>query len=200
MAVLMYYFTYVTNNPALMSYVGLIGILCSIVGSGFITPYLYALTKHKGKSTMYMWFVQAIGFIAMFFFDANGAAWWVLYTISQLAGAAWIGIQYGMVGDAVDYGEYKIGIRSDGFLASFCSFGMKFGGAVGPAVFLAVYASLGYVPNQAQSTTVLSAMNMSISLIPGILALALGIIYSFYKLSGEEHEKITAELERRREV
>ena len=38
-----------------------------------------------------------------------------------------------MLGDAVDYGEWKVGLRCDGFLSSFTSLALKTGSAIGPA-------------------------------------------------------------------
>ena len=58
--------------------------------------------------------------------------------------------QYSMLGDAVDYGEWKVGLRCDGFLSSFTSLALKTGSAIGPALGLYLINACHYVPNAVQ--------------------------------------------------
>lgn len=103
-------------------------------------------------------------------------------------------ISYSLLGDACDYGEYKFGVRSDALAYSIGDFTMKLGGAVGPALILAIYDMLGYVPNQAQNANVLMAMRLSISAMPFVIGIVILIASTFYNLSPEIHKKIVSSL------
>ena len=52
-----------------------------------------------------------------------------------------------MMGDAIDYNEWKTGKREEGIVYSLHSFFRKLAQGVGPAVALVIMASLGYVNN-----------------------------------------------------
>ena len=110
------------------------------------------------------------------------------------------GTGYALIPDAIDYGEYKTGVRCDGFLAAFVSFGLKAGGAIGPAVMLAWINGLGYTPNVVQNASVLNALNMCISLLPAVCCALIAILYFFWDMDVSKHDEIRLELERRRQV
>ena len=59
---------------------------------------------------------------------------------------------YAIVPDCVEYGEWKTGLRNDGFQYAFISLGNKIGMAIGTSVLAGVLGSFGYVANQQQNT------------------------------------------------
>jgi sugar (glycoside-pentoside-hexuronide) transporter len=199
MAMLMYYFTYFANNPALMTVVGFLGLGAGLIGCGFLTPFFYKLFRHKGKAMILGYALGAIFAVPLFFLTPTNIFFWICMFLSQLFQSAAGGISYGIVGDAVDYGEYKTGVRVDGFLASFCSLMLKAGGAVGPAIMLAVINGLGYVPNETQNPAVLTALRASISLVVTACCLLAVIVFAFYNMDEKKHAEIRAEIDRRHE-
>ena len=58
----------------------------------------------------------------------------------------------GMLGDAIDYNEWKNGTREEGVVYSLHSFFRKLAQGVGPAVAILIMASMGYVNNVISNT------------------------------------------------
>ena len=75
----------------------------------------------------------------------------VLYVLAQLIYSLGLGIystvSWAMMGDAIDYNEWKTGKREEGVVYSLHSFFRKLAQGIGPAVALVIMATLGYVNN-----------------------------------------------------
>ena len=75
----------------------------------------------------------------------------VMYVIAQLIMALGMGIystvSWAMMGDAIDYNEWKTGNREEGIVYSLHSFFRKLAQGVGPAVALTIMQGMGYVNN-----------------------------------------------------
>ena len=73
----------------------------------------------------------------------------VLYVIAQLIFSLGLGIystvSWAMMGDAIDYNEWKTGGREEGTVYSLHSFFRKLAQGIGPAVILVIMVALGYV-------------------------------------------------------
>ena len=65
---------------------------------------------------------------------------------------------YAIIPDCVEYGEWKTGLRNDGFQYAFVSLGNKIGMAIGTALLAALLGKYGYVANQAQNPKVIAIM------------------------------------------
>ena len=105
---------------------------------------------------------------------------------------------YGMIGDTVEFGQWKTGLRADGLCSSGTSFMLKLGGAIAPTMLLAMLAANGYVENAAQQTAgALSTMNLVMNLVPAILSAISFILFLFYKLDNKLHAKIISDLKER---
>lgn len=138
----------------------------------------------------------------MYWIPAPSAGFWILSLLAALLFGAYMGVHYGTMGDAIDYGELISGVRCDGFLASLTSLAMKCGGAVGPATSARGFflAALNYVANTQQTPQVLNAINLTISVIPCAICVVNAILYLFYPISQKKHKEIMDELIRRRTV
>ena len=75
----------------------------------------------------------------------------VVYIIAQLIMSLGMGIyspvSWAMIGDAIDYNEWKTGNREEGIVYSLHSFFRKLAQGVGPAVALTIMQGMGYVNN-----------------------------------------------------
>ena len=75
----------------------------------------------------------------------------ILYVLCQLVYSLGLGIystvSWAMMGDAIDYNEWKTGEREEGVVYSLHSFFRKLAQGVGPAVALWIMIPLGYVNN-----------------------------------------------------
>ncbi len=75
----------------------------------------------------------------------------ILYVVCQLVYSLGLGVystvSWAMMGDAIDYNEWKTGSREEGVVYSLHSFFRKLAQGVGPAVALVFMTMLGYVNN-----------------------------------------------------
>ena len=75
----------------------------------------------------------------------------IMYIVAQLIMSLGMGIystvSWAMMGDAIDYNEWKFGTRDEGIVYSLHSFFRKLAQGVGPALAVAIMASMGYVNN-----------------------------------------------------
>lgn len=197
-AMLVYYWKYNAGNAGYATTYGLIGLVATIVGTGWFGNFLFRLLRHKGKVCTVLNFITGGAYFLMYYVTAPSMAFWILTFISSMSFYAYMGIHFGAIGDAVDYGEYISGVRCDGFLSSFVSVANKAGGAVMPAIGAAVLASMNYIANTQQPEVILNAINWFITLVPAVLSFANGLFYLLYPISTKKHKEIMAELIRRR--
>ena len=75
----------------------------------------------------------------------------IIYVVGQLICSLGMGIystvSWAMMGDAIDYNEWKNGTREEGVVYSLHSFFRKLAQGVGPAVAVAIMGTMGYVNN-----------------------------------------------------
>ena len=75
----------------------------------------------------------------------------IMYVVAQLIMALGLGIystvSWAMMGDAIDYNEWKTGNREEGIVYSLHSFFRKLAQGVGPAVALTIMKGMGYINN-----------------------------------------------------
>jgi GPH family glycoside/pentoside/hexuronide:cation symporter len=83
--------------------------------------------------------------------DGNTGLDLIMYVVAQLIMALGMGIystvSWAMMGDAIDYNEWKTGKREEGVVYSLHSFFRKLAQGVGPAVALTIMQGMGYVNN-----------------------------------------------------
>ena len=138
--------------------------------------------------------IMIIGFVALFLNPTSNPVY--------LIGASFIGslgfgapaICYGMVGDSLEYGDWKLGKRQEGLAASMLSFGVKLATALcAPVVIL--LELVGYVPNQQQTPSAQAGINFMVNMLPAIVAVISCIPLLFYKLDDKRVSEIRADLE-----
>ena len=120
--------------------------------------------------------------------DMNGV---LIYLVCQLVNSLGMGIystvSWVMMGDAIDYNEWKTGKREEGTVYALHSFFRKLAQGVGPAVALAIMVALGYVGANEGNQTVEVANRMRY-LVPALYFLSaamqfigLSLIYNLDK-------------------
>ncbi len=120
--------------------------------------------------------------------DMTGLA---IYVFCQLLIAIGMGIystvSWAMMGDAIDYNEWKTGKREEGTVYALHSFFRKLAQGVGPALALVIMVALGYVGANEGNQTAEVAMNMRY-LVPALYTVAgvfqlvgLGMVYNLDK-------------------
>lgn len=88
----------------------------------------------------------------------------LIYIICQLVNSLGIGIystvSWAMMGDAIDYNEWKTGTREEGTVYALHSFFRKLAQGLGPALALVVMVALGYIGANEGNQTFEVALNM----------------------------------------
>ena len=108
----------------------MLGAICYILGAGvlFLAP-LGIIPVEAGKTGLDL----------------------VMYVVAQLIMSLGMGIystvSWAMMGDAIDYNEWKTGKREEGVVYSLHSFFRKLAQGIGPAVALTIMQGMGYVNN-----------------------------------------------------
>lgn len=197
----LYYFTYVEGNKALFSTYSLCIIIPSIIGAACFPP-LFRITNNKGRAASIFALLTGISMFAMYFFSV-GSSPIVFYAFSCLSQFFFSGFNtaiYAIIPDCVEYGEWKTGLRNDGFQYAFISLGNKIGMAIGTSVLAAVLGACGYAANVQQNETVLAVMKHSFTTIPGILWIITAAVLFFYRLNKKVYNKIVKEISEKKEV
>ena len=117
---------------------------------------------------------------------------------------------YPMIGDALDYMEWKTGVRYTGIGQACMTFTQKFGNAVATSAIVLMYMLVSLDINNIGmeytadvtmlSPTVRGGMFSLVSLIPAISLLICMIPIFFYDLTGTKKERITLELAQQRQA
>ena len=131
----------------------------------------------------------------------------VIYVVCQLVNSLGLGIystvSWAMMGDAIDYNEWKTGNREEGTVYALHSFFRKLAQGVGPALALVVMTALGYVGTLGANQTPETALNMrylvaALYLLSAVMQfVGLGLVYNLDK---KNLSTMQAELKARHEA
>lgn len=196
----LYYFTYVEGDQALFSTYSMFIIIPSIIGAACF-PLVFRLTNNKGRSAAVFALLTGISMFCMYFFTV-GESPVPFYLFSCLAQFFFSGFNtaiYAIVPDCAEYGEWKTGLRNDGFQYAFISLGNKIGMAIGTSALAGVLGAFGYAANQQQNPAVLAVIKHSFTTVPGILWIVTAAVLYFYRLNKKAYNKIVKEIQERKE-
>ena len=190
---LLYYFTYVENDAVLFTYYSMAIIIPSIIGAACF-PKVFQLTSNKGWAASVFAFGTGITIIALFFFSpvTSPMPFYLFAALSQFFFSGFNTAIYAIIPDCVEYGEWRTGIRNDGFQYAFISLGNKIGMALGTALLALSLGWAGYEANTTQNEAVVAIMRHSFSTIPGILWVVTALALFFYKLDKRSYNRILA--------
>ncbi|MBE6732465.1 MAG: MFS transporter [Ruminococcaceae bacterium] len=205
------------NNAKISGIVQLFAMIPIVV----FTPLARKMVSKYGKKELSVLgaICSIIGGIALFVITPqNKSLDLVLYILAQLVYSLGLGIystvSWAMMGDAIDYNEWKTGKREEGVVYSLHSFFRKLAQGIGPAVALVIMSTLGYVNNAVDSKT--GEAFIDVALLSDAVALKLRILVAvlflvaavmqfvglalIYNLDKKTLEKMNSELEARRTI
>lgn len=200
-AVLIYYFKYVEGNESLFTTYFTVLMIPSIIGAASF-PFAFRLLGNKGRTAALFAAGTGLTIFAMYYFSPVDSPW-PFYTFAALSQFFFCGFNtaiYAIIPDCVEYGEWKTGIRNDGFQYAFVSLGNKVGMAIGTSLLAAFLGLEGFVANQAQSEAVKTVISLSFSAIPGILWIITAVILYFYQINKNAYNRIINDLAMRKEA
>lgn len=197
LAVQVYYCQYVLNNISIVPYMGFFSMGCVFIGCAFV-PFM---VKKFGKRATYMigCGIWATGDILAYLFASN-AVIFIAFACLAFFGSSFVNsLNWAFVSDAVEYGEWKTGNRSEGVVYSFFTFFRKVSGATAGFIPGIVLAWVGYVPNAAQSAGALAGIKGLMFIYPSVLAIATIVAMgTLYKLTDTRFNEIVVELSNRK--
>ena len=117
----------------------------------FFTPLARKMVARFGKKELATFgsICSIVAGAALFIVTPNNTGLdLVIYIVSQLVFSLGLGIystvSWAMMGDAIDYNEWKTGNREEGTVYSLHSFFRKLAQGIGPALILVIMVALGY--------------------------------------------------------
>jgi GPH family glycoside/pentoside/hexuronide:cation symporter len=197
---MVYYVTYFLGNKALFPSFLATYSVGSIIGVALAKPLTGRFCKIKVFTSLNG--VLCILSAILFFVPANAVSlMFVLILFVGLLHQMMTPIQWVMISDTVDYGEWKDNKRLTGISFAGMLFVLKLGIALGGAMSGYVLAGVGYVPDAAtQSATSMTGILFLFAIAPSLIYLASLIVCQFYALRGGYFDKIVLDLAQRRAV
>jgi GPH family glycoside/pentoside/hexuronide:cation symporter len=175
-----YYAKYNLGNEAIIPVLGSMMLLMFI--PILLVP---AVVKNLGKrNTVISGNILAlVGYIVIALSGNAVTQLLVGNVISSLGLGFAFSLVFVLIADTVDYGEWKNGVHSEGFLSAAASFGQKLGTGVGSACAAWILAAGGYSGDVAiQSASALTAISFNYTIVPIIGCVISIILMSFYKV------------------
>lgn len=124
-----------------------------------------------------MW---AVGDILNFIWGGTSFLF-VIFSCIAFFGTAFVNsLNWALVPDTVDYGEWKTGIRAEGSVYTGYTFSRKISAALAGFLPGIMLTQIGYIPNIAQSDTTLLGLRQLIFLWPCGLAIIAALTMGFF--------------------
>jgi sugar (glycoside-pentoside-hexuronide) transporter len=204
----LYFVKYVLGKESYYSILTMLVVPGGLIAT-LLVPYL---SKKFGKKYTYI-IVHAVGAVTMFimyFIGRNGGYNNTKILLILAVGFVILGIPqginnvmtYAMIGDTVDYLEWKTGERAEGICFAMQTFINKIGMAIGAFVGVLAYYMSGISPSNPGGTITQSGSEAlwAMLILTGAISMALTIIpMFFYRLTEEKQKEMVAEVESRKQ-
>jgi len=199
LAIQVYYTQYVLHDASLLAMMGFFSISCILVGV-FMVP---TVVRLFGKKPVYIGglLLWAVGDVLNYNFGSTSTSF-VVFSCLAFFGSAFVNsLNWALVSDTVEYGEWRSGVRSEGTVYTGFTFFRKVSQALAGLIPGVILTAIGYVPNVEQSPTTIEGLRQLIFIWPCGLAIATMIIMLFfYNLTEKNYVKIVQELEARKQA
>jgi len=205
MGMAIYFYKYNLNQfdiyPVFMS----LTLLSSVAGAA-VSPFL--VRKIGKKSAIQISNLVSLGAFALVYFLSIGkgqaqliALWKIggicTFLIFLASAAANVGgvVVLAFMADSVDYGEWKTGVRAQGFVTACCMIGNKAGMALGGALIGLGLSFSDYLPNLPEySEKTLYGILVLFIFVPIICRILISVSMMFYNISDSRMNEIIKEL------
>lgn len=192
-----YYINYYANRSDMLSWFSMIMMLFSVIG----VPCVPYLTKrlHKKGTVMFGLAVAGIGCLLLYLMPTTAITGMMISrAITGYGYGVLMGICWSVITDPVEYADWKTGKRYTAIVMTLVGLGIKFSMIVGGSLPTAVLEATGYVANQAQNETTLTAIRVMTTLLPlGAVVVAMLVYGLFYHLNEEKIRQIQEDIAKR---
>lgn len=147
----LYYFKHVEGTESLFTTYSMAIIIPSIIGAGLF-PIIFRWFGNKGRSASILALGTGVCMLSLYLFSPveTPVPFYICSGLTRFFFAGFNTAIYAIIPDCVEYGEWKTGVRNDGFQYAFISLGNKIGMAIGTSVFAAVPGAAGFEANMQQ--------------------------------------------------
>lgn len=192
-----FYAEYILGNPLYVGAMGTAQFVPIILMMFVVGPIMKYISKRN------LVIIGACITIAsrlfIYFIDPNNLTVVLIgIVIGSIGTAPMLASSFAMLGDTVDYGELKAGVRTEGLAYSAATFGEKVGSGFGGMILGLILGAAGYIGGQAtQTDAALNAIVGVFILVPIIFDVIAIVLMYFYDLD-KKHEEILEQLEAKR--
>lgn len=183
--VLPYYCKYIFHNDSWMySTLYMAETLLIIVGT-VLAPFLLRIMS---KKTLALYgSILAIAAQALFLLNMDSFAWTMATTIARSLGVAQLNaVVFGMLGDVVEYGQWKTHVRQESLIFGGGSLGFKIGTGITSALIGSMLAGAGYISSTGitvqQPASALAMIRNIYAYGPILVWVVAVVVLLFYKL------------------
>lgn len=194
--VVIYYIMYCLGSFTLIPVIMLAPSVCGIISSLMVPK---VMSKFGKRTTLQIAVTcQGIALLAMYFTPFENLT--LIIIESGLVGFFNVSFpcSLSLLGDAIDYNEYKTGVRNDGIAYATYGLAQKLGNAIGASVGVLLLAAFGYVANAQQTPETLHGINMVVNLMPAIIFFLTAIFAFTWRLKDSEADEVRAKLHERK--
>ncbi|QIL50392.1 MFS transporter [Weissella coleopterorum] len=189
---------YAEYNLGHLNYASILNglVLVQVIGVALIPLLVKKLSK--GNTLILGFSLAAIGQLLMGVVGSNFILIVVMWVVTSLGTGIAVSMPFAMLSDTVDYGEWKNGIRSAGFLTAIGSaFCIKMGSGLGGFLPSMIMEKTGYIANHTQSHSALMGIKISFILVPAVCFVLGALIMLAYRKFEKAETMIKAELSER---
>lgn len=193
-----YFCVQVLHNENMVGTLNAAYIAPMIIFFFFMAPIVRRIGKKK--TNLAGWILILISYVPLLGAMASIPVLVVSSVIRGVGYACVMGVQFAIIGDSVEYGEWKTGVRSEGLVFSAQSFGCKVGMGLGNVLIGALLSwgkydgALDVQPDSA--IVVIKALYVGMPMIVAILQMLLMIPYTIEK----EYDQMNRELAERKKL
>lgn len=181
---LVYYYTYVVENTAIIPIQAAVTSV-SMIASQIAIPFF--ARKLGKKKSMYLMSGIALAGNALFLFGGTGIVSIILGTVLVWYALGFMmGMRFSLLADVVDYCEAKSGVQASGILCALDSFIAKLTFGLNLTIFTWLMSLGGYVPNAVQSSEEKNLITFGFIGIPSICVVLTVILLLFFNIKSDK--------------
>ncbi|WP_392558878.1 glycoside-pentoside-hexuronide (GPH):cation symporter [Orbus mooreae] len=196
LAIQIYFAQYTLQDTSIIPYMGFFAIGAVFIGTILVPN----LVKYVDKVWLYIagCVIWAVADLSAFFLVDSPFSFVAFASLAFLGSSFINTLNWALISDAVEYGEWKTGIRAEGLVYSSYTFFRKLSTALAGFIPGIVLAFVGYVPNVIQSESALLGIRGLIYIYPGVLSIVtMLVMYFYYPLWNEKYKQVIGELSKR---
>ena len=193
-----HFYKYFFDNENLMAVMGIVALIPTLLGVAFSQR---VIRRFGLKRTVLAGVIANLATCPLFLIipaDNTGLILHIAATcLTALIGGFGTAAQGALMPAAIDYTEWKSGLKLNGFMSSFNGFIQTFATALSGAIAASSLTLIGYVPGAEQSGSTLFGLRVLVGVLPAVFG-AFAICMLWFDLNEEKQRQIFKDLSERR--